>query len=106
GNAALANGIGTGVADDKAVYAYTPAMIRYYLAEEPILPIVETHLLRDREVCEHVLANLEKFVVKPTGASGGYGVVIGSLASEQELNESRDRITADPAAFIAQPVIQ
>ncbi len=106
GNASLANGIGTGVADDKAVYAYTPAMIRYYLAEEPILPIVETHLLRDREVREHVLANLEKFVVKPTGASGGYGVVIGSLASEQELSDSRDRIMADPAAFIAQPVIQ
>src|SRR5882757_7718787 len=97
GNCALANGIGTGVADDKAVYAYTPAMIRYYLAEEPILPIVETHLLRDREVREHVLANLENFVVKPTGESGGYGVIIGPLASEKEMVESRERIIADPS---------
>jgi uncharacterized circularly permuted ATP-grasp superfamily protein len=106
GNAAIANGIGTGVADDKAVYAYTPAMIRYYLAEEPILPIVETLLLRDREVREHVLKNLEQYVVKPTGASGGYGVVIGPKASEQELDETRARIAGEPAAFIAQPVIQ
>ena len=106
GNVAVANAIGTGVADDKAVYAYTPAMIRYYLAEEPILPIVETHLLRDREVREHVLANLEQFVVKPTGASGGYGVVIGPLASEKEISDCRERVVADPAAFIAQPVIQ
>ena len=80
GNAAIANGVGTGVADDKAVYAYTPAMIRYYLAEEPILPIVETFLLRDPEVREQVLKNLERYVVKPTGASGGYGVVIGPKA--------------------------
>ena len=96
GNAAIANGIGTGVADDKAVYAYTPAMIRYYLAEEPILPIVETYLLRDPEVREEVLKNLERYVVKPTGASGGYGVVIGPKASEQELAESRERIINDP----------
>ena len=87
GNAAIANGVGTGVADDKAVYAYTPAMIRYYLAEEPILPIVETFLLRDPEVREQVLKNLERYVVKPTGASGGYGVVIGPKASEEELAE-------------------
>src|SRR4029077_12980026 len=105
GHAAIANGIGTGVADDKAVYAYTPAMIRYYLAEEPILPIVETFLLRDPEVREQVLKNLERYVVKPTGASGGYGVVIGPKASEQELAESRERIINDPSAFIAQPVI-
>src|SRR5271156_4209220 len=90
GNAAIANGVGTGVADDKAVYAYTPAMIRYYLAEEPILPIVETYLLRDPEVRAQVLKNLERYVVKPTGASGGYGVVIGPKASEKELAESRE----------------
>ena len=80
-------------------------MIRYYLAEEPILPIVETYLLRDPEVREEVLKNLERYVVKPTGASGGYGVVIGPKASEQELAESRERIINDPSAFIAQPVI-
>jgi uncharacterized circularly permuted ATP-grasp superfamily protein len=106
GNAAIANGIGTGVADDKAVYAYTPAMIRYYLGEEPILPIVETYLLRDREVREDVLAHLERYVVKPTGASGGYGVVIGPKANEEELTAARARILSDPAAFIAQPVVQ
>ncbi len=105
GNAAIANGVGTGVADDKAVYAYTPAMIRYYLAEEPILPIVETHLLRDAEVREQVLKNLERYVVKPTGASGGYGVVIGPKADEAELAATRERIIRDPSAFIAQPVI-
>jgi len=105
GNAAIANGVGTGVADDKAVYAYTPAMIRYYLAEEPILPIVETYLLRDPEVREQVLKNLERYVVKPTGASGGYGVVIGPKAGEKELAETRERIINDPSAFIAQPVI-
>src|SRR5580704_7233194 len=105
GNAAIANGVGTGVADDKAVYAYTPAMIRYYLAEEPILPIVETFLLRDHEVREQVLKNLERYVVKPTGASGGYGVVIGPKASEAELDATRERIVNDPSAFIAQPVI-
>jgi uncharacterized circularly permuted ATP-grasp superfamily protein len=106
GNAAIANGLGTGIADDKAIYAFTPAMIRYYLGEEPILPIVETYLLRDREVREEVLASLERYVIKPTGASGGYGVVIGPKASEDELAHVRELIVADPCAFIAQPVIQ
>ena len=106
GNAVVANAVGTGIADDKAVFAYTPRMIKYYLNEEPILPIVETHLLRDPDVCEFVLRDLERFVIKPTGASGGYGVVIGPKASAQELAETRARIERDPAAFIAQPVIQ
>jgi uncharacterized circularly permuted ATP-grasp superfamily protein len=105
GNVAIANAIGTGVADDKAVYAYTPAMIRYYLGEEPILPIVETFLLRDRGVRETVLRNLDRYVVKPTGASGGYGVVIGPHADERQLDEARRQIVRDPEAFIAQPVI-
>ncbi|MGO9059180.1 MAG: circularly permuted type 2 ATP-grasp protein [Candidatus Binataceae bacterium] len=106
GGAAIANGIGTGVADDKAVYAYTPAMIRYYLGEDPILPIVHTYLLREPEARAIVLRDLDQFVVKPTGASGGYGVVIGPKASDRELAECRERIERDPAAFIAQPVIQ
>jgi uncharacterized circularly permuted ATP-grasp superfamily protein len=106
GNAVVANAVGTGIADDKAVFAYTPRMIKYYLNEEPILPIVETHLLRDPDVREFVLRDLERFVIKPTGASGGYGVVIGPKASAQELAETRARIERDPAAFIAQPVIQ
>lgn len=104
GNATLANVIGTGVADDKGVFAYTPAMIHYYLGEEPLLPIVETHLLRDPEVREMVLRDLDRYVVKPTGASGGYGVVIGPSATDEELAQARKRIEATPADFIAQPV--
>src|SRR5512146_2897483 len=104
GNATLANAIGTGVADDKGVFAYTPAMIHYYLGEEPLLPIVETHLLRDPEVREAVLHDLDRDVVKPTGASGGYGVVIGPSATDEELAQARKRIEATPAEFIAQPV--
>ena len=104
GNAALANAIGTGVADDKGVFAYTPAIIRYYLGEEPLLPIVETHLLRDPVVRQHVLRDLDRYVVKPTGASGGYGVVIGPHATDAELAEARKRIEAAPGGFVAQPV--
>jgi uncharacterized circularly permuted ATP-grasp superfamily protein len=104
GNASIANGIGTGVVDDKAVFAYTPAMIRYYLGEEPMLPIVETHLLREREVRERALRDLDNYVIKPTGASGGYGVVIGPKATDSELAQVRTRIMRDPAAFVAQPV--
>jgi uncharacterized circularly permuted ATP-grasp superfamily protein len=106
GNVTVANAIGTGIADDKAVFAYTPHMIKYYLNEEPIIPIVETHLLRDPEVREHVLRHLDRYVIKPTGASGGYGVVIGPKASAIELAETRVRIERDPTGFIAQPVIQ
>jgi len=104
GNATLANAIGTGVADDKGVFAYTPQIIRYYLGEEPLLPIVETHLLRDPDVRRRVLRDLDRYVVKPTGASGGYGVVIGPRATDAELAEARKRIEAAPAGFIAQPV--
>jgi uncharacterized circularly permuted ATP-grasp superfamily protein len=102
----VANGIGTGVADDKAVFAYTPDMIRYYLGEEPLLPIVETHLLRDPDVRKRVIRDLDQFVVKPTGASGGYGVLIGPKATYRELAQMRDAIEKDPASFIAQPMIQ
>jgi uncharacterized circularly permuted ATP-grasp superfamily protein len=104
GNATLANAIGTGVADDKGVFAYTPAMIRYYLGEEPLLPIVETYLMRDPEVRKAVLRDLDHYVIKPTGASGGYGVVIGPKATDEELEQARQRIEAAPDGFIAQPV--
>jgi uncharacterized circularly permuted ATP-grasp superfamily protein len=106
GNVAVANAIGTGVADDKAVFAYTPAMTRFYLGEEPLLPIVETHLLRDPDECAMVLRDLDRYVIKPTGASGGYGVVIGPKASAEELAQLRTRIMRDPSAYIAQPVVQ
>jgi uncharacterized circularly permuted ATP-grasp superfamily protein len=106
GTVTVANGIGTGVADDKAVFAYTPDMIRYYLGEEPLLPIVETHLLRDPDVRKRVIRDLDQFVVKPTGASGGYGVLIGPKATYRELAQMRDAIEKDPASFIAQPMVQ
>jgi len=105
GNVALANGIGTGVADDKAIYAYTPAMIRYYLGETPILPIVETYLMRDPAARDEVLNHIDRYVIKPTGESGGYGVVIGPHASEKELEGTRARVLHDPANYIAQPVL-
>ncbi|HZR80981.1 MAG TPA: circularly permuted type 2 ATP-grasp protein [Candidatus Binatia bacterium] len=106
GTVAVANGIGTGVADDKGIFAYTPAMIRYYLGEDPLLPIVETHLLRDADVRRAVLRDLDRYVVKPIGESGGYGVVIGPKSSYRELARARDLIERDPKSFIAQPVIQ
>jgi uncharacterized circularly permuted ATP-grasp superfamily protein len=102
GNAVVANAIGTGIADDKAVYAYTPDMIRYYLGEQPLLPIVETCLLRDPEVRSQVLRNLDQYVIKPTGASGGYGVVIGTRATDRQLAEVRERIEREPRNYIAQ----
>jgi uncharacterized circularly permuted ATP-grasp superfamily protein len=105
GNAALANGIGTGIADDKAIYAYTPAMIRYYLGETPILPIVETYLMRDADVRDEILRHIDRYVIKPTGESGGHGVVIGPHASEQELEDTRAAVLHEPAKFIAQPVL-
>jgi uncharacterized circularly permuted ATP-grasp superfamily protein len=102
GNAIVANAIGTGIADDKAVYAYTPDMIRYYLGEQPLLPIVETFLLRDPEVRARILRDLDQYVIKPTGESGGYGVVIGPRASDRQLAELRARIEHDPRNYIAQ----
>jgi uncharacterized circularly permuted ATP-grasp superfamily protein len=102
GNAVVANAVGTGIADDKAVYAYTPDMIRYYLGEQPLLPIVETFLLRDPEVRAKVLRDLDQYVVKPTGASGGYGVVIGPRASDRQLAELREHIEHNPKDYIAQ----
>ncbi|MEW6273048.1 MAG: circularly permuted type 2 ATP-grasp protein [Thermodesulfobacteriota bacterium] len=106
GNVAIANGVGTGIADDKAIFAYTPAIVRYYLGEEPLLPIVETHVLTDPDVRRMVLRDLDRFVIKPTGASGGYGVIIGPKATYRELIEARERIEREPSGFIAQPVVQ
>jgi uncharacterized circularly permuted ATP-grasp superfamily protein len=105
GNLTLANAPGAGVADDKAIYAYMPAIIRYYLDAEPILPNVETYICREKAQCAFVLDRLDQLVVKPVAESGGYGVVIGPKASKKELEELRAKLQADPANFIAQPVI-
>lgn len=105
GNVALANAIGTGVADDKAVYAYVPRMIRYYLDEDAILPNVETNICREAEGLRYTLDNLEHLVVKPVGEAGGYGITIGPRASRAELEECRAKLIADPANYISQPMV-
>ncbi|HTZ64128.1 MAG TPA: circularly permuted type 2 ATP-grasp protein [Solirubrobacteraceae bacterium] len=105
GSVAVANALGTGVADDKAIYCFVPEMIRFYLAEEPILDNVRTYLLADPEVRAHVLAHLDELVVKPTGESGGKGVMIGSCASELEVARTRQLIEAHPDGWIAQDLV-
>ena len=87
GNVALANAVGTGVADDKAVYAYMPRIIRYYLDEDPILPNVETHICREPEGLAYTLDRLDELVVKPVGESGGYGITIGPRASQRAARD-------------------
>jgi uncharacterized circularly permuted ATP-grasp superfamily protein len=106
GNVVIANALGTGVADDKAVYAYVPRLIRYYLSEEPILNNVETHLCREEKSLGYVLANLDKLVVKAVGESGGYGMLVGPHASKAEREEFALKLKADPENYIAQPTIQ
>jgi uncharacterized circularly permuted ATP-grasp superfamily protein len=105
GNVTLANTIGTGVADDKAMYAYVPAIIRYYLGEDPILPNVQTYLLADRADRGYVLDHLHELVVKAVGESGGYGMLIGPHSTAEEREEFRRRIEADPRNYIAQPTL-
>jgi uncharacterized circularly permuted ATP-grasp superfamily protein len=101
----FANAVGTGVADDKAVYAYVPAMIRYYLGEDPLLANVETYLGWDKRQLGYILANLETMVVKAVGEAGGYGMLIGPQASKKEIEEFRDCVKANPRNYIAQPVV-
>ncbi|MEQ8746286.1 circularly permuted type 2 ATP-grasp protein [Pyruvatibacter sp.] len=105
GNVALANAVGTGVADDKAVYAYMPRLIEYYLGEKPALDNVDTYICSEPEGLEYTLDNLENLVVKPVGGSGGYGVVIGPRASKREIARTRKLIKDDPDNFISQPMI-
>ena len=97
GTVAIANALGTGVADDKAIYRFVPEMIRFYLGEEPILENVKTYLLSDGEIREHVLERLDQLVVKPTGESGGSGVMIGPSAEDAEIERMRAVIRAHPA---------
>jgi uncharacterized circularly permuted ATP-grasp superfamily protein len=106
GNVTIANAIGTGVVDDKAVYPYVPEMIRFYLSEEPLLPNVPTFTCDDPAQRSHVLANLESLVVKNTSASGGYGMLMGPYSTKEERVDFAERIAARPREFIAQPVVQ
>lgn len=105
GNVSLANAPGNGVADDKAVYAYVPALIKYYLGEEAILPNVPTYLCHKREDRQYVLEHLAEMVMKPTNESGGYGIVIGPKASKAELEDVRQKILANPRNYVAQPLL-
>jgi len=105
GRVALANAPGTGVADDKAVYAYVPEMIRYYLDQDAILNNVETYLCWREKDLQHVLANLDQLVVKKVGESGGYGMLVGPHASAKERAEYGEQVKANPRNFIAQPTL-
>ena len=105
GRVALVNAPGTGVADDKSVYAYVPDMIRYYLGEDPILPNVETYLCRRPEDLEYTLDNLENLVVKRVGEAGGYGMLVGPHATPEERAAYAGQLRADPSDFISQPVL-
>ena len=93
------------MADDKAVYALVPKIVRYYLAEEPILPNVETYLCAFEEDRKYVLEHLDRLVVKTVDTSGGYGMLIGPASTKEQREEFRDRIVANPRAFIGQPVV-
>jgi uncharacterized circularly permuted ATP-grasp superfamily protein len=105
GNVTITNAFGTGLADDKAVYAYVPRMIKYYLDEDPILPNVETYILGEDKDRAYALANLDKLVVKAVGESGGYGMLIGPHASQQKRAEFAEAIKANPRNYIAQPTL-
>jgi len=105
GHVTLANAVGNGVADDKLLYTYVPDLIRYYLSEEPVLANVDTWRLGDAESRTEVLDRLDELVLKPVDGSGGKGIVIGPAASVAELDDLRQKILADPRAWIAQPVV-
>ena len=105
GNVAFANALGTGVADDKAIYAYVPKIIKYYLDQDPILENVETLLMSDAAQRDHVCQKLDEYVVKAVGESGGYGMLIGPHSTASQRDEFRTRILAEPRNYIAQPTI-
>lgn len=106
GNVVLANALGNGVADDKGIYPFVPAMIRYYLGEEPILEQVETYLASDPKQQEYILKNLGQLVVKTVDGAGGYGMLFGPQASAKERADFSDKIKQNPRAYVAQPVVE
>lgn len=105
GNVSLANAPGTGIADDKVIYAYVPQMIRYYLNEEQILPNVPTHVCFREDDRRYVLEHMDQLVVKTASESGGYGILIGPHATQEERDQFADRIKKDPRNFVAQPTL-
>jgi uncharacterized circularly permuted ATP-grasp superfamily protein len=105
GGVALANAPGTGIADDKVIYAYVPKMIKYYLNEDPILPNVPTYVCFEEDQRRHVLENLDKFVVKAANESGGYGMLVGPHSTAEQREKFKEAINADPRNYIAQPTL-
>ena len=105
GNIAIVNALGNGVADDKAVYAYVPDMIRYYLNEDPILPNVPTYQLADGDARNFTFENVHKMVIKRTNQSGGYGMLMGNSATDEEISNMLSAVSEDPRSYIAQPII-
>jgi uncharacterized circularly permuted ATP-grasp superfamily protein len=105
GRVAIANALGTGIADDKVIYAYVPAMIHYYLGEDPILANVPTYLCWEEQQLQYVLAHLDQLVVKSANESGGYGMLIGTQATAAERQDFAQRIQANPRNYIAQPTL-
>ena len=105
GNVTLANAVGTGIADDKAVYSYMPEIVKFYLGEEPILNNVPTWRCREADALAYVLDHLEELVVKEVHGSGGYGMLIGPSADRTTIAAFRDKLKADPKNFIAQPTL-
>ena len=106
GNIAIVNAVGNGVADDKAVYAFVPDMIKYYLNEEPILKNVPTYQMENQDERELVFADMGNMVIKETNQSGGYGMIMGNKATQEELDAAKIAILDNPRNFIAQPIIQ
>ncbi|HEY4149163.1 MAG TPA: circularly permuted type 2 ATP-grasp protein [Chitinophagaceae bacterium] len=105
GNVAIVNAVGNGVADDKAIYAYVPDMIKYYLNQDPILKNVPTYQLGNVDHRDHVFSNISKMVIKKTNESGGYGMLMGHAAEEEEIVKYKEEVMKDPRQFIAQPII-
>jgi len=105
GNVSLANSIGTGIADDKAVYHFVPKMIRYYMREDPILPNVQTYLAAVKEDLSYILEHIPELVIKAVNESGGYGMLIGPQATKAECERFREKVKKNPRNYIAQPVV-
>ncbi len=106
GNIAIVNALGNGVADDKAVYAYVPAMIKYYLNEETILPNVPTYQMSDPDAREYVFDHIQNMVIKRTNQSGGYGMIMGNKISEEDWSKAKVQVESEARSFIAQPIIK
>lgn len=105
GNVTLVNAVGTGIADDKAIYSYMPELVRFYTGEDAIIPNVPTWRCREKEACAYVMDHLNELVVKEVNGSGGYGMLVGPHASQQEIADFAKKIAADPANYIAQPTL-